>query len=121
MAFDEKLAERIRENLASKRDVREQKMFGGIAFMLNNNMCAGVHGDDLIVRLGDGAEAAFKEKNARPMVMGKMTAKGLVLVSPAGVKTKAQLDSWLKRATDFAGALPPKAKKKAPPKKAAKR
>jgi TfoX/Sxy family transcriptional regulator of competence genes len=119
MAYDEGLAERIRDSLTSRRNIREQKMFGGIAFMLNNNMFAGVHGDELIVRLdGERAEAALKEKNTRQMVMGKMVAKGLVLVAPASVKTKAQLDAWLKRGTDFAESLPAKApKKKAPPKK----
>src|SRR6266702_2296605 len=107
MAFDEKLAERIRETLASRRGLTEQKMFGGIAFMLNGNMCAGVHGDDLIVRLdAERHEKAMKEKHTGAMVFGNgMVAKGLVLVAPAGVKTKAQLDSWLERATDFAESL----------------
>jgi len=123
VAFDEKLAERIRENLASHKNVREQKMFGGIAFMLNGNMCAGVHGNDLIVRLdAERHEKALKEKHASPMVFGNgMVAKGLVLVAPAGVKTKSQLDSWLKRGTDFAESLPPKTKKKPAPRKTAKR
>jgi TfoX/Sxy family transcriptional regulator of competence genes len=121
MAFDESLAERIREGLASDRGVTEQKMFGGIAFMLNGNMCAGVHGNDLIVRLDEPRhEAAMREKHTGPMVFGNgMAAKGLVLVAPAGVKTKAQLAGWLKRATDFAGSLPPKTKKKPAPKKTA--
>jgi len=123
MAFDEKLAERIRESLASRRGVTEQKMFGGIAFMLNGNMCAGVHGDELIVRLdAERHEKAMKEKHAGAMVFGNgMVAKGLVLVAPAGVKQKPQLEAWLKRATDFAESLPAKTKKKPAPKKTAKR
>jgi TfoX/Sxy family transcriptional regulator of competence genes len=115
MAFDEKLADRIRDGVATRRGVTEQKMFGGIGFMLNGNMFAGVHKNDLIVRLdAKRHEKALKEKHAGPMVFGNgMAAKGLVLVAPAGVKTTAQLDSWLKRATDFAEALPAKSKKKA--------
>jgi TfoX/Sxy family transcriptional regulator of competence genes len=123
MAFDEKLAERIRESLASRRGVTEQKMFGGIAFMLNGNMASGVHKNDLIVRLdAERHEKALKDKHAGAMVFGNgMVAKGLVLVAPAGVKTKAQLDSWLKRAIDFAEELPPKTKKKRAPRKTDKR
>ena len=119
MAYDEKLADRVRDGLAPRRGVTEQKMFGGIGFMLNGNMCTGVHGNDLIVRLdGPHAEAARKEKHAGAMVFSNgMVPKGLVLVAPAGVKTKPQLDAWLKRAIDFAGSLPPKTKKKPPPAK----
>jgi TfoX/Sxy family transcriptional regulator of competence genes len=123
MAFDEELADRIRESVASRRGVTEQKMFGGIGFMLNGNMFAGVHKTDLIVRLDSERHAkAMKEKNTAEMVFGNgMVARGLVLVAPAGVKTKTQLESWLKRGTEFAEALPAKTKKKASPKKTTKR
>ena len=123
MAYDAQLADRIREGLASRRGITEQKMFGGIGFMLNGNMCTGVHGNDLIIRLdAEQYEKALYEKHAGPMVFGKgMVAKGMVLVAPAGVKTDAQLAGWLKRATDFADSLPPKSKKKPAPKKTAKR
>jgi len=120
VAYDEQLAERIREALASHRGLTEQKMFGGICFMLNGNMAAGVTGNELMLRLdGPAAEKTLKEKNTRPMVMGKMTAKGIVLVGPAAVKNKAQLDKWLKPAVAYAESLPPKAKKKPAPKKSA--
>jgi TfoX/Sxy family transcriptional regulator of competence genes len=121
VAYDEELAERVREALAPHKSVTEQKMFGGIAFMLAGNMCAGVHGEDLIVRLGPASEKALSEPHARPMTMGKMTAKGLVLVAPAGVGTDKALGSWLGRATAFAASLPAKEKKKKPPAKTKKR
>lgn len=118
MAYDEQLAERIRESLSSHRGLTEQKMFGGICFMLKGNMAAGVTGDELMIRLdGTSAEKALQEKHTRQMVIGKMTAKGMLLVAPAGAKTKAQLERWLKRSATYAESLPPKVKKKAAPKK----
>ena len=121
MAFDQKLADRIRESLSSRRGLTEQKMFGGIAFMLNGNMCAGVTGDQLMIRLDEPRHAAaMKEKHAAPMVFGNgMVAKGLVLIAPPGMKTKSQLEGWLSRAVAFAESLPPKSKKKTAPKKGA--
>ena len=117
MAFDEDLAERVREALASRRGVTERKMFGGIGFMIGGNMCAGVHGADLIVRVGDDQGAALTEPHARPMTMGKMTAKGMVFVAPAGVKTDKSLSHWLDKGIKIATSLPAKEKGKRPPAK----
>ena len=119
MAYNETLADRIRAIVGDSPGLSERKMFGGIAFMLNGNMCAGVSGDRLMLRLDEARHtAAMKEKHTSPMVFGKgMVAKGLVLVAPPGVKTKSQLDGWLSRAVAFAESLPPKSKKKGAPKK----
>lgn len=114
MAFDEKLADRVREALASQRGVTERKMFGGIGFMIGQNMCAGVHGNELIVRVGDGEAAALKDPHARPMTMGKMRAKGMVFVAPAGVRTAKGLSRWLDKGIRVATSLPAKDKHKKP-------
>ena len=67
VAYDEELAERVREVLAPRSDVSERRMFGGIAFMLGGNMACGVLGEDLIVRLGDEeGEKALAEDGVRP-------------------------------------------------------
>ncbi|MDH3625981.1 MAG: TfoX/Sxy family protein, partial [Myxococcales bacterium] len=68
MAYDEKLAGRVREVLARRRGVTEKKMFGGLSFLVNGHMCCGIVGDDLMVRVGpDAYEGALKKKGARPM------------------------------------------------------
>ena len=69
MAFDEAVAERVRKALAGSPDVVEKRMFGGIAFMLRGNMCCGVIGDRLMLRVGpDGYEAALSRPHAKPIM-----------------------------------------------------
>lgn len=92
MAYDEKLAERIRESLADKRGVIEKKMFGGVAFMLKDKMFVGIIKDDLMVRVLLEREAEALEKpHARPMDFAKRPMKGFieyVLKSPPKKKKK---------------------------------
>jgi TfoX/Sxy family transcriptional regulator of competence genes len=122
VAYDEELAERVREGLAGRKGVTEQKMFGGIGFMLGGNMCLGVYGSDLIVRPGpEQFDSAIKRPHARQMTMGKMTAKGMLFVAAAGVKSRKDLDGWIKMGADHATSLPAKVKAKKPPTKAKKR
>jgi TfoX/Sxy family transcriptional regulator of competence genes len=109
MAYDERLAERIDAALAGRDDVRERKMFGGIAFMVSGNLCCGALGEDLIVRLGeDGGDAALDEPHTRPMDVGGRAMKGWVFVAPAGVADDAALRGWVDRALAFVATLPPK-------------
>jgi TfoX/Sxy family transcriptional regulator of competence genes len=109
MAYDEALAERIRAILAERDDVTERKMFGGIAFMAHGNMCCGVSGDDLMVRLGeDGADAALDEPGARPMDFTGRPMKGYAFVGPAGTATDDAVRSWVERTLAFADTLPAK-------------
>ena len=116
MAFDEKLAQRIRMALAGKRGVSERKMMGGICFMIAGNMCCGVTGSALMVRVGkDGTEAALAEPGARPLEFGGRRTGGFVLVDPPGY-AGAAFKRWLVRGTEFAEALP--AKKRVAAKKA---
>jgi TfoX/Sxy family transcriptional regulator of competence genes len=109
MAFDEAVAERIREALARAPDVVEKRMFGGIAFMVRGNMCCGVIGDRLMVRVGpDGYEEALSRPHAKPMDFTGRPMKGMVYVEPAGFASADGLKGWIARAMPFALSLPAK-------------
>jgi TfoX/Sxy family transcriptional regulator of competence genes len=109
MAYDEALADRIREALADRDDVTERKMFGGLAFMVGGNMCCGVIGSEAMLRLGeDGADAALDEPHTRPMDFTGRPMKGMVYVAPPGIDDEAAVRGWVERAVAFAGSLPPK-------------
>jgi hypothetical protein len=86
MAYDEALAERIRGVLGVRHDVREQKMFGGIAFMVRDRMAVGVINDDLMVKVGpDAHDEAMAQPHVRPMDFTGRPMRGMVYVAPAGV------------------------------------
>jgi TfoX/Sxy family transcriptional regulator of competence genes len=109
MAFDEALADRVRETLAPRADLSERKMFGGIAFMIAGNMAVGVIEDDLMVRLDPGeAEWALAEPHTRPMDFTGKPMRGMVFVDSAGTATDDDLASWVEAGADFAASLPPK-------------
>lgn len=109
MAYDEKLAQRVRNALSRRDGVVERKMFGGLAFMLSGNMCCGVLGDDLMVRVGpDGYDSALAEPHARPMDFTGRPMKGLVYVGPAGHESPAAIRRWVRRGADFASSFPAK-------------
>jgi TfoX/Sxy family transcriptional regulator of competence genes len=109
MAFDEALADRVRDLLAPRAELSERKMFGGIAFMIGGNMAVGVIGDDLMVRLEPAdAERALAEPNTRPMDFTGKPMKGMVFVDSAGTDADDDLASWVDAGADFAASLPPK-------------
>src|SRR5262245_921202 len=109
MAFDEALAERIRQGLARKRRIEEKRMFGGVGFLLNGNMVVGVWKDSLIVRLGpDQGEEALKEPHVREFDITGRAMKGWVLVAPEGVGDDGQVKAWIERAVKCVGKLPSK-------------
>jgi TfoX/Sxy family transcriptional regulator of competence genes len=109
MAFDEAVAKRVREALAGVPDVVEKRMFGGIAFMVRGNMCCGVIGDRLMVRVGpDGYEEALSRPHAKPMDFTGRPMKGMVYVEPAGFASADGLKGWIARAMPFALSLPAK-------------
>src|SRR5881392_1524622 len=96
MAFDEKLAERIRRSLGRRKGVAEKKMFGGIAFLLNGNMCCGVHRNEMIVRIDPGeTAAALKQPHVRIFDISGRPMKGWILVSIAGVAGESALSRWV--------------------------
>jgi hypothetical protein len=98
MAYDERLANRIRRALSDRRGFTERKMFGGLAFLCQGRMCCGIVGNDLMVRLPiDEFDAALQRRHVRPMDFTGRPLKGFVYVSPSGVATAASLRAWLAR------------------------
>ena len=109
MSYDEKLAARIRALLDSNPGLSERKMFGGIAFMINGNMCCGVSGEDLMLRVGAAdCEAALAQPHAWPMDFTGRPMKSMVFVGPGGTRSGKSLSAWVDRACTFASSLPPK-------------
>ena len=108
MAYNLKLAERIRSQLDGMPFV-EKKMFGGVGYLLHGNMACGVHADDLIVRVDPGKyEASLKKSHTRPFDMTGRPMKGWLLVEADGYKTARQLSTWIQEGVAFALTLPPK-------------
>jgi TfoX/Sxy family transcriptional regulator of competence genes len=109
MAYDEQVAERVRDLLTSTPNVAERKMFGGLAFMIAGNMACGIVGSDLMLRLGEeGADAALDEPHVRPMDFTHKPMKTMVYVDHAGIATHAALEGWVEKAVAFAASLPAK-------------
>ena len=109
MAYDEDLADRVREQLASEPAVAEKAMFGGLAFLLEGNMAVGISGDDLMVRVGpDASDDALARPHTRPFDMTGRPMKGWILVAPEGVAGERDLAAWVARGADFARSLPAK-------------
>ena len=109
MAYDEVLADRIRDVLATTAGVSERKMFGGLAFSINGNMACGVIGFDLMLRLGEeGADSALEQPHVRPMDFTGRPMASMVYVAAAGVATRDALETWVGRGVAFAASLPPK-------------
>ena len=109
MAYDEQLADRVRELLAPRDGVSERKMFGGLAFMLAGHMCVGVVGEELMVRLDPAdADRALGEPHVRPMDFTGRPMRGFVFVSSAGLDEEGALARWVDEAANHAAARPPK-------------
>jgi hypothetical protein len=109
VAYDEVLANRIRELLADEI-VTEKPMFGGLAFLIGGHMAVAVSGQGgLIVRVDqDETEALLGRPYTRPMEMRGRETQGWLRVGPEGVNTKRQLESWVGRGVACARSLPPK-------------
>src|SRR3984885_12929995 len=104
MAYDEDLANRIRELVGCEQGVEEKRMFGGLAFLINGNMSVAASGrGGLMVRVPpeDTAELLARD-HVEPMVMSGRETRGWVRVSDEGVRTKRQLQSWVTRGVDHA-------------------
>ena len=109
MAFDEGLAQRVRDHLGATAGTTEKKMFGGLAFLLDGNMAAGISGDELMVRLSpqDG-DAALEEPHTRPFDMTGRPMRGWILVAGDGLDDDKQLAAWVDRGVAHAASLPAK-------------
>jgi hypothetical protein len=109
MAYNEALANRVREALARETGVDEIKMMGGLGFMIGGHMALGIAGTELMARVGpDGYERALARMHAREMDFTGRSLRGFVFVKPAGIKTKRSLASWVAPAAAFAKSLPPR-------------
>ena len=110
MAYDEDLANEIRELVASERGVDEKRMFGGLAFLVNGNMSVAVSRQGgLLVRVpAADLEKMLRRTHVGPMVMGGRDVRGWIRVDAAGVRTKRQLQRWVTRGVGYARSLPAK-------------
>lgn len=109
MAFDDQLADRIRQQLSQRQDVIEKRMFGGLAFLINGNLACGVHGSEMIVRLDPKqTEQALSKPHTRVFDLSGRPMKGWILVQPKGLTTKAALSKWLQVGLKYASSLPAK-------------
>ena len=109
MAYDEKLADRVRRALSGREGLSERKMFGGIAFMLRGNMACGIVKDELMVRVGpERYDDALGRPHARPMDFTGRAMRGMVYVQPDGCRTDEALKLWVEQGLAFAASLPPK-------------
>ena len=110
MAYDEDLANRIRELIATERGLTEKKMFGGLAFLIGGNMSVGVSGKGgLMVRVDPAETDALVEKpHAQPFEMRGRPMQGWLRVDAEGVRTKRQLEPWGRRGVASARSLPPR-------------
>jgi TfoX/Sxy family transcriptional regulator of competence genes len=110
VAYDEHLADRIRELIAGDPDITETRMFGGLAFLVGGNMSVAASGQGgLIVRVDPKeSDALVAKPHARPFVMRGRAMQGWLRVEAEGVRTKRRLEPWVKRGVAYARSLPAK-------------
>lgn len=108
MAYDEGLAQRVRDAVSSLTAVEERKMFGGLAFMVNTHMACGIVKDDLMVRVGKEGHAAALARGADEMDFTGRPMHGMVIVPAGRVVDDSALDDWVRTAVEFAQSETPK-------------
>jgi hypothetical protein len=110
MPYDEDLANRIRELVSSEHGVSEQRMFGGLAFLVNGNMSVSASGQGGLLLRIDPAETdvLLRRPHASPFQMRGRAMQGWLRVDPEGVRTKRQLEPWVARGVAYARSLPGK-------------
>lgn len=103
MAYNEHLAERIRQSLRNQHTAfEEKKMMGGLTFMVNTKMCVGIVKNDLMARIGpDAYDSALEKPGIRPMDFTKKPMKGYVFIAPEAIDLDSQLDEWITAALNF--------------------
>ena len=107
MAYDEGLAQRLRQELAGREGLAERKMFGGLAFLVHGNMCVGVQGPDLMARVDPMRFKDLVSKpGARPFAMGGRQMAGWLMVEGSQVADPAALTGWVAEAQSFVKTLP---------------
>jgi TfoX/Sxy family transcriptional regulator of competence genes len=109
MAYDTRLADRVRDALSRRKGFTEKKMFGGVGFLLRNNMCVGVWKEFLIVRLGpDAADEALRQPFVKEFDITGRAMTGWAMVLPEGTDDDETLRDWIARAIKFVSKLPAK-------------
>lgn len=109
MAFNEELAQRLRDALAGQSHLVEKKMFGGIGFMLQGNMACGVNSDDLVLRTDPGHnEQIVIQPHVKPFDLTGRPMIGWILVEPDAYQTESDFQDWVEREITYALSLPPK-------------
>ena len=109
MAYDEGLAQRVRELFADRAGVSEKRMFGGLAFLLHGNMCVGVLKNNLMVRVGPYVYPDLvRQPHAREMDFTGRPMKGFLYVTPEGFEDDVNLRRWVGHAVAYASSLPRK-------------
>ncbi|MEO6490100.1 MAG: TfoX/Sxy family protein [Ferruginibacter sp.] len=102
MAFNEKIANRIRQALADVPNVEEKRMFRGIAFMVNDKMCINIGGDEMMCRIDPLLhQSAIKRNGCSGMVMKGKELKGWIKITVDGMKSKKDFDHWIGLALEF--------------------
>ncbi|MFT5132136.1 MAG: hypothetical protein ACI9SC_000600 [Gammaproteobacteria bacterium] len=113
MAYDEGLAQRLREQFQERVDVEEKKMFAGVCFMVSNHMCCGIVGETLMARVGPANyEECPGHQHASEMDFTGKTMKGMVYVSPEGFEDDSELAHWINLRCSFVLSLPPEKTKR---------
>jgi TfoX/Sxy family transcriptional regulator of competence genes len=110
VAYDEELADRIREQITGEPDVTERKMVGGLAFLVRGNMAVAASGQGgLLVRVDPAqSDTLVATTNARPMEMRGRPMQGWLRVGSAEIRTARELTMWVQRGVAFARSLPAK-------------
>ena len=109
MAHDAALGERVRRARSGTAGLAGKERFGGVCFLVNGHMCAGIVGSTLMVRIGaEGYQEALARPHVRPMDFTGRPMTGMVFVDPPALATHASLGEWVTRGARFAAALPPK-------------
>lgn len=102
MAYNESLANRIREFLLEVPNVEEKAMMGGLTFMVNDKMCVGIIKDEMMCRIHpDLHEEAVEKRGCRTMDFTKRPMKGYVLIDDSGMKSKKEFDYWVNLALEY--------------------
>jgi TfoX/Sxy family transcriptional regulator of competence genes len=102
MAYNQQLADRVRERLVDVQYIQEKEMFGGLVFMITNKMCIGIIKDELMCRIDpDLHETAVEKLGCRTMDFTKRPMKGYILIEEVGMRTQNDLDYWIGLALDF--------------------
>lgn len=109
MPFDESLAVRVRQCLPRRKVFHERRMFGGIGFLLDGNLCVAIWRDSLIARVGpDAYEGALASEFVREFDITGRAMKGWVVIEPEGIEDDTELESWVRLAVQFVRRLPGK-------------